>query len=240
MGSSCSSLRSPRARPEMSSARRLLIIACSPVAVFVAGLWISAQVQRHPFLFHPPADTSHAFSWDTTPEIVRRGNCVPGPVDRDPTAAASALRPEWRPQPGRYLLTVLVSDDSALWRKTRGRLWLHQPDSLSSRYLFYGATDLDVARAVASPHVASGLAPRPASTDATSPGVVVLRDSAARSISLILGGGALPPSTAGPWHESVVELRLIGGVGDGFWGWWRAGDSTGHRTGFFCAGWIEV
>lgn len=224
----------------MSSVKRLLIIAGAPVAVFVAGMWTFAQVQRHPFLFRAPADGSHAFSWDTTPEILRRGNCVPGPVDRDPTAVASALRPEWRPQRGRYLLTVLVPDPSMQWQRTRGRLWLHQAPSPSSRSLLYGATDLDLAQAIASPHVAKGLAPRPASTDSTLPGVVVVRDSGARSISLIIGRGALPHITSGPWHESVVELRLTGGVGDGFWGWWRAGDSTGHRTGFFCAGWIEV
>lgn len=224
----------------MSSARRLLIITSAPVAVFIAGMWITAQVQRHPFLFHPPADASHAFSWALTPQIVGHGNCVPGPAGRDPTAAASELRPDWRPQPGRYVLTVLVPDDSAHWRATRGRLWLHQPENLLGGYLLYGATDLDLATAIASPHVASGLEPRPASTHSAAPGVVVVHDSAAGSMSLIMGGGALPRSNAGTRQASVVELRLIGGVGDGFWGWWRAGDSMGHRTGFFCAGWIEV
>lgn len=224
----------------MSNERRLLIIACAPVAVFVAGLWITAQLQRHPFLFHQPADASHAFSWDLAREITNHGSCAPGPVDRDPTVEASALRPDWRPQPGRYLLSVFVPDDSSHWRTTRGRLWLHQPGSPSGTHRLYGATDLDLAKALASPHVANGLARRPASTDPTAPGVVVVRDSGAASMSLIIGGGALPRSTGGPWREAVVEMRLVGGVGDGFWGWWRAGDSTGRRTGFFCAGWIEV
>ena len=224
----------------MSSVKRLLIIAGAPVAVFVAGMWTFAQVQRHPFLLHAPADAAHAFSWDTTPEILRRGNCVPGAVDSDPTAIASALRPDWRPQPGRYILTVLVPGDSMHWQKTRGRLWLHQASIPSFRSLLYGATDIDLAQAIASPHVADNFAPHPASTDSTLPGVMVVRDAGTSSISLIIGGGALPATTTGPWHESVVELRLTGGVGDGFWGWWRARDSTSHRTGFFCAGWIEV
>src|SRR6185369_10824865 len=102
------------------------------------------------------------------------------------------------------------------------------------------ATDLDLSRAFASPTLASGLTPPPTSTDPSAPGAVVVRDSGARSYSIIIGRGALPRSSSETWHASVVELRLIGGVGDGFWGWWRGGDSTEHRTGFFCAGWIDV
>ena len=224
----------------MSSAKRLLTVACAPVVVFIAALWITRQLERHPFLFHPPADASQAFSWDTTPEILRRGNCVPGPADSDPAATASALRADWRPQPGRYVLTLLVRDESAHWRKIRGRLWLHDPVRPPGETLLYGATDLDLTKVIVSADFARGLTPRPASTDPSAPGVVVVRDSGARSISLIIGRGALPRSSSEMWQASVVELRLTGGVGDGFWGWWRGGDSTEHRTGFFCAGWIEV
>lgn len=224
----------------MSSAKRLLTVACAPVVVFIAGLWITRQVQRHPFLFRAPADASRAFSWDTATEIVGRGFCAPGPAGSDPTAAKGTLAADWRPQPGRYVLTLLVPDGRAHWRTTRGRLWLHDPAGPSAKYLLYGATDLELTNGIVSPAFASALRPRPASTDPSAPGVVVVRDSSGRTISMIIGQAAARPSSSATSRAPVVELRLTGGVSDGFWGWWRGGDSTEHRSGYFCAGWIEA
>ena len=91
--------------------------------LIVAGL-IGAQILKrwfdgHPFVFRAPPDATQAFAWDTTPEIFRRGSCGPG---------SSTLDPDWRPQPGRYLLTMLIADGPTRWRRIHGRLWLHTVD----------------------------------------------------------------------------------------------------------------
>ena len=227
----------------MSRARRLLVVACAPVAVFIAGMWITRQVQTHPFLFHAPADASHAFSWDTTAEIGRRGSCGPGADERDTASSAGELRADWRPQLGRYVLTMLIRDGQRHWRPVRGRLWLHDasktasaptaPDERASgpaaEYLLHGATDLDLTRVFSTGTLSAALTPPPASTDSSAPGVVVVRNPQSNSLVMIIGRGA-----------PVIVFRLTGGVGDGFWGRWHGGDSTVHDNGFFCAGWIDV
>jgi hypothetical protein len=224
--------------------RRRLLVLFGFLIILIGVFGVSQWVDAHPFAFRAPPGASQAFSWDTTPEVLRRGSCAPG---------SGRVDPRWRPQPGRYLLTMLIPDGPNRWRPIRGRLWLGSVDGSANRAgsarrpasgsgmetILRGATDLDLSRAFA-PAAFAPLEPPARSTDPTMPGVVVALDSATNQIMLVIGSGVMPPSERERPVAPVVEFRITQGVGDGFAGSWRGGDSTVSGTGYFCAGWIEV
>jgi len=216
-----------------------LLFIVALIAASSAHDWLSV----HPYVFRDPPSAAEAFTWDLSAQIDRRGSCAPG---------GGLLDQGWQPKPGRYVLSLLVMEGPRKWRTIRGRLWLHAIDSASRSDprlatsdpgdgdpILHGATDLALSSLFDPGAFHSDVRPAATSTDPRAPGVLVIRHSASR-IVMRIGSGSIPRSGEAPMSAAGFELTLDQGVGDGFSGSWRGGDSTLRSGGFFCVGWIDV
>ena len=170
----------------------------------------------HPLRWVRDVPPSSAFTWDIAAYQLERGLCGPTTEPR--------FRNGWKPGVGRYIFTMLGQGKSRgnqeAWR-IRGRLWLAK-DSSSTDAL-HGALDIDLSALFPDD---SSIRVAIRSTDSRLPGVRMIHANG-RSVLLTAGG------------PSALRFEVVQQGGDGFTGTWRTMDSL-PRSGYFCAGWIDV
>ena len=184
--------------------------------IFTAVVLAVLYLPGHPLHWVRDVPSSAAFTWDIAAYQLERGLCGPTTEPR--------FRDGWKPGVGRYIFTMLAPGNSRGNQeagRVRGRLWLAK-DSSSTGAL-HGALDIDLSSLFPDD---SSISVAIRSTDSRLPGVRVIEDGG-RFVLLTAGG------------SRAFRFEVVQEGGDGFTGTWRTMDSL-PRSGYFCAGWIDV